>query len=111
MYSHLDLISALDHEINVLKHLASKVTAEHHGHKFTDKQRTIRELLAYLAYQHRQTQLIFTGDMALFADMQDLTDSFDPAQFNAIIDAERGKAKALIQSATPEQLAEEVTIF
>ena len=49
MYSKTQLITALKKEVTILEHLVSKITPELHGHKFTETQRTIKELLAYLA--------------------------------------------------------------
>ena len=61
MYSKTQLITALTKEITILEHLVSKVTPELHSHQFTEAQRTIKELLAYLAASPwKQAELIIT---------------------------------------------------
>ncbi len=112
MYTKEQFLLAFQKEANIIKHLASKVEETHHTHQFTAKQRTIKELLAYFAYAvPRQVQLIFTGDMNLFADMQKLNEEFNPYQFLTAFDQEIKKALTLITEATDAQLEESVSLF
>jgi exonuclease III len=112
MYSQAQLIAALHKEIAILTHLADKITDAHHGHKFTDKQRTITELLAYLAASPaKQIEVIFTGDMNIFADMKDYTENFKPKHFVEDLTKNMHHAIKLIENATEESLSEMISLF
>lgn len=112
MYSKENYIASVEREINIIKHLVSKVNAEHHSHKFTEKQRTIHELVAYLAYSPRKwVKLIFNGDMWVFADSQKLQDEFKMESFNATIDNSRNEVKTMILNADHDSLNEVITLF
>lgn len=83
-----------------------------HDHKFTAPQRTIKDLLAYLAAAPwKMAELIFTGDMSPFATMKEYTESFDPEQFATILHTNATQAISLIENADEASLAETVTLF
>lgn len=115
MYSKQLLLKALKNEFRVLKHLGTKVENEQHlAHKFTEKQRTVRDLMVYIAYSFgKQVTLVEKGemDMTIFADMGDLTANFDPSKWEEILDSEFATIEGAINRLSDEQLATEVTIF
>jgi hypothetical protein len=112
MYSKSQLITAIKKEITILEHLVSKVTPELHGHKFTEAQRTIRELLAYLAASPwKQVELIITGDMSVFATMKEYSESFVADDFITILHDNSTKAIAIIEELSNESLEEAVSLF
>ena len=112
MYSKLHLITALNKEITILEHLASKVTTELHGHKFTETQRTIRELLAYLAASPwKQVELIINGDASIFATMKEFSETFSADDFISIIHSNSTTAISMIETLSEESLTESVSLF
>jgi hypothetical protein len=112
MYSKTQLITAIKKEITILEHLVSKVTPELHDHQFTEAQRTIRELLAYLAASPwKQTELIITWDMSIFANMKEYSDSFVADDFISTLHTNSAKAIAMIEELDNNALNEEVSIF
>ena len=50
MVSKVEILSSISDEIKIIKHLASKIKAEHLGYQPSDKQRTMLQLLQYLTY-------------------------------------------------------------
>jgi hypothetical protein len=112
MYSKAQLLTALKKEIDILEHLQSKIIQEIHDHKFTEPQRTIKDLLAYLTVAPwNMTKLIFTGDISLFADMKAYIEHFDPAQFATILHIHATQALSFIENADESSLAETVSLF
>lgn len=100
-------------EVGILKHLASKTTTtDILEYRLTPAQRSTKELLTYLAHSSwRQAELVITGDMSLFADLDAVMQAFDPATFDATIDANWNHVKWLIQWLSDTQLNETVTLF
>jgi hypothetical protein len=113
MFTTSDLIARLSKEATIIKHLASKINHEQHlGHQFTPGQRTIKELMTYLAYSPlRQLKVILTGDMSVFADVKELGETFDPQTFDQLIDTQLGEMTQLLESMTDEQWAEMIELF
>ena len=112
MYSKLQLITALNKEITILEHLASKVTTKLHGHKFTETQRTIRELLAYLAASPwKQVELIINGDASIFATMKEFSETFSVDDFISTIHSNSTAAISMIETLSEESLTESVSLF
>ena len=48
MYTKTDFLISMDREIDIIKHLYTKINPEHLGYKPTEAQRTKLELLQYL---------------------------------------------------------------
>jgi hypothetical protein len=112
MYTKAQLISAIKKEVHVLEHLQSKINEELHGHRFTAPQRSIRELLAYIAATPwKIVEVINSGDMSVFATMKEYTEHFDPKDFVKTLKDSAAHAIKTIEEATEEHLAETVTLF
>ncbi len=115
MYSKEQLLKALQKEFTILKHLWTKVEHEQHlTHQFTDKQRTIKELMMYLAFSiEKQVQLIVRGewDAAVYGDMGSLSKDFDPTKFDDYLDIEYKKIHDMIEALTSDQLATQISLF
>lgn len=83
-------------------------------HQFTDKQRTIKELMMYLAFSiEKQVQLIVRGewDAAVYGDMGSLSKDFDPTKFDDYLDIEYKKIHDMIEALTSDQLATQISLF
>lgn len=112
MYTKIQLIHAIQKEFNIIKHLGTKIEIAYLTHQFTEKQRTIKELMAYLAYGLlKQVQLIHTEDMGVFANMKELMEHFDHHQFNALIDTASKEIIHIIETMDDEHLAKEFDLF
>ena len=115
MYSKAQFIDNLKNEFRILKHLGTKINHEQHlGHKFTEGQRSVKDLMVYLGYSlGKQLQLVVKGeqDMAVFADYQALSDNFDPQNWETILDTELADMLAGIESLDDAALATPITLF
>lgn len=112
MYSKEQLIWAITHEVNIIKHLATKIAEEHHDHKFTEPQRTVKDLLVYLSTSPwKQVELIFNGDPSIFSTIPAFAETFQVNDFDTVITKNSQDAIAMIQQASDESLQEVVTLF
>lgn len=112
MYTKTQLISAITNEVNIISHLAAKIADEHHDHKFTDAQRTVKELLIYLATSPwKQIELIFNEDPSIFASIAGFATAFQVSDFESAITTHAHEAIAMIESASDELLQQEVSLF
>lgn len=115
MFSKAQLIQHITNEFRILKHLGTKINHEQHlGHKFTESQRTIKDLMVYLGYSlGKLTQLVAKGeqDMSVFADYDTLANNFDPSQRETVLDTELKEIITLIESLNDEALATNMTLF
>lgn len=115
MYTKKQLLAHITNEFRILKHLWTKITTEQHlGHKFTDAQRSVRDLMVYLGYSFwKQLQLVVRGeqDMSVFADMGTITENFDPTTWSSVLDTECNEVVQAIEWLDDDALATEVSIF
>ncbi len=114
MYSKEQLISAIGREFTILKHLGNKVEAQYLDHRFTEKQRTIHELMAYLAFSiEKQVQLIIIGqwEPSIFNNMDALTKTFDHKQRDDLLKTEEEHIVKMIRGLDDEAMHEEITLF
>ncbi len=114
MYGKDHLIKAIENEFNILKHLGNKVEEQYLGHKFTEKQRTIHELMAYLAFSiEKQVQIIVIGhwEPSIFDNMDALTKTFDYRKWDDLLDTENEHIAKMIRSLDDEAMQKEISVF
>ena len=114
MYTKEHLIGTLENEFRILKHLGNKVEDQYADHRFTEKQRTIHELMAYLAFSiEKQVQLIVIGqwEPSIFANMDVLTSTFDRRKWDELLDTEFKHIATMIRGLDEEAMNEEITLF
>lgn len=114
MYSKEKLITAIGNEFQILKHLGNKVEAQYLDHRFTEKQRTIHELMAYLAFSiEKQVQLIVIGqwEPSIFNNMDELTKTFDYKQWDDLLATEEEHIVKMIRGLEDEAMDEEIALF
>lgn len=114
MYSKEKLITAIGNEFKILKHLGNKVEAQYLDHRFTEKQRTIHELMAYLAFSiEKQVQLIVIGhwEPSIFDNMDALTKTFDYRKWDELLTTEEEHIVKMIRSLEDEAMDEEISLF
>ncbi len=99
-------------ETNVIKHLASKVTEEVLAHKFSENQRTLQQLLAYLAHiGSAATADILNDDGTGFASFAQDQENFDVKTFPEAMDKEIEKITTMLEATSEDKFAEEKTMF
>lgn len=114
MYSKEHLISAIGNEFRILKHLGNKVEEQYLHHRFTEKQRTIHELMAYLAFSiEKQVQLIVIGhwEPSIFDNMDALTKTFDYKKWDQLLHTEEEHIVKMIRSLDEEAMTQEISLF
>ena len=114
LYTKEQLITAIGNEFRILKHLGNKVEEQYLHHRFTEKQRTIHELMAYLAFSiEKQVQLIVIGhrEPSIFDNMDALTKTFDYKKRDELLQTEENHIVKMIRSLEPEDMEQEITLF
>ena len=109
-----ELIGALTHEVNVLRHLISKVDASAVGYRPTPKQRSTIEVVRYLVVQGPVlTSAIKAGafDGAAWGAAQAAADSADLAGLDAILATHPAWFAEQIEAMTDEELRETIKLF
>ena len=106
MYTSSQFLTALAYEFSILKHLHTKIDVQEHlDHQFTEHQRTVKELLCYLAYSFSKgIRLIDNGDASVYADMQELQKDFHSDMFSDLIDTQYVQIQDIVQSWSEDQL-------
>ena len=99
-------------EFRILKHLVTKIPADKHHHKPTEKQRTTLELLQFLSYFGSSAfQHYLTGDMGGYGKGSEAAKSVTVENFSAMIDAEEARMKELFAKFTDAELATEISLW
>lgn len=112
MYTKQDFLAAMEREIAIIKHLYSKVEKKDLTHQFTTKQRTIHELLQFLAMTSWFViKAIVTDDSSHYDTFNDTMKSVDVDQFPKLMDQELADAKALLEPLSDQELETPVTLF
>ncbi len=113
MYTKENLKASITHEINVIKHLFSKIPEGQMGYKPTEKQRTMLELLKYLcALTPATVEMVYTAEPKVFMDIQKTaTETVTAENFIEKLDMGATEAMATLDKFTEEDLATVVNIF
>lgn len=113
MYTKDNLKASVMHEINVIKHLFTKIPEGQMGYKPTEKQRTMLELLKYLSALTPATiEMVYTAEPKAFMDIQKIaTDSVTPENFIEKLDEGVTSAMVTLDKFTDEDLSTVVNIF
>lgn len=99
-------------EIEIIKHLSEKVTDENINYKPTEKQRTVRELLGYLAIgPGTALKVAQTGDASFFANSKDEQEKVTLENFKETIDKEGKEIKEILENMTEEEMNEEIDLW
>ncbi len=99
-------------EIEIIKHLSEKVTDENINYKPTEKQRTVRELLGYLAIgPSTALKVVKTGDASIFASSAEEQGKVTLENFKETIDKEGKEIKEILENMTEEEMNEEIDLW
>lgn len=112
MVSRDDLLNAIIHEIDVCKHLATKVPKGGMDYRPTEMQRSTAELLRYLAMCGSQSIVsLKEGDWSHYGEEANGLDTMDPDQFGDVMDEQVKKIKEAFNDISDDDLAnKKVTI-
>lgn len=112
MISKQMLISKLQNEVRILKHLASKATTpELLEFKFSEWQRTTAQWLAYIAIVgSASTKDMINDDASGFETFTEDLESFDVTNFATSIDKDLAQTITILEATSDEKLAEEKTM-
>lgn len=87
MVSRQFLIEAIVHEINVCKHIFSKIPEGEFDFRFSDKQRSTLELMRYLASCGiGPIQSLIAGDWSYYDGYEKEVEGMKPEEFPAVMD-------------------------
>jgi hypothetical protein len=112
MITKQQFIESVMREISIVKHLAEKVTPENINYKPTEKQRTTRELLGYLAFGPKTALMVAkTGDMSLFGTSMADQASVTMENFSEMMDKSAMEIKSTLESMTDDEMNEEVDLW
>lgn len=112
MYTKQDFLAAMEREIAIIKHLYSKVEKKDLAHQFTAKQRTIHELLQFLAMTSGFViKAIVSGDSSHYNSFNDTMKAVNVDHFPRLMDQEMADAKALLEPLSDQDLEVPVTLF
>lgn len=113
MYTKENLKASVVHEINVIKHLFTKIPEGQMGYKPTEKQRTMLELLKYLSALTPATiEMVHTAEPKAFMDIQKVaTETVTTENFIEKLDQGVANAMATLDKFTDEDLSMVVNIF
>lgn len=104
--------ASISAEFRILKHLITKIPADKHHHKPTEKQRTTLELLQFLSYFGSASfQNYLTGDMSGYKAGDEAAKSLTVETMPAALDAEEAKMKEVFMKFTDADLATELSLW
>ncbi|MEK7564344.1 MAG: hypothetical protein AAB510_02130 [Patescibacteria group bacterium] len=112
MITKQTFIKSVLREVDIIKHLAEKITPEVLVYKPTESQRTTLELLGYLAVGPGiALQVAKAGDQSLFAVSGEKQKEVTLENFREIIDKEAAEIKSTMEAMTDEELNEEIDLW
>jgi hypothetical protein len=112
MYTKTDFLQSVDKEIDIIKHLFTKVTLEQMDFKPTEGQRTKLELVQYLSHIGAAgTEMVLTGETGGFAKFVEQGKKVSFENFAEAMDAQKATIHSMVEPLTDEQLSEKVNIF
>ncbi len=99
--------------MRILKHLASKAnTPEVLGFRFSEKQRSTAQWLAYIAIVgSASAKDMLNDDASGFETFNDRYENFDVDTFAATIDKDIAEVIAILEATSDEKLAEQKTMW
>jgi len=111
MLTKEEYIESLIKELDIVKHLAEKIKEEQLGHKPTEAQRSMQELMHYLTYIFvAASDGIASGDGTAYKKyLQSPMPTL--GNFIEMMDKEEKEVTAFLSPLTTEQLAEEIDMW
>jgi hypothetical protein len=112
MLTKEEYIGLLTHELNVIKHLGSKVTPEQLSYQPTEKQRTLNELMQYLSYvTPALIEAAAKNDMSIYMNHHGEASIPSLENFAGLIDKQINKIPELVMAIPEADMNKEVNLF
>lgn len=114
MYTNKDLIEAINSQIDILKHLWSKVSDDNKDFKLSENTRSIEELMFYISYSlPKQVQIFSDWTMTneSFADSAEKQIAFSYKNFATDLDNAMINISNIIANQTEGQMEEIIEVF
>lgn len=111
MLTKQDYIESLQHEFRIIRHLFEKIPTGTWDYRPTEKQRSTRELLAYVASISGSMMQALLNDGKWGDDYDDRAKSVTPENFIEKITAEEKLVIDLFNTFTDEDLEKELDLF
>ncbi|MGE0430792.1 MAG: hypothetical protein AB7K09_06855 [Planctomycetota bacterium] len=102
MYTPEQLIASLQHEVNIIKHLGTKVTADLLHYRPSETQRTLLDLMQYLTTcAIVPARYMATGNWDEADELEQAAGSVMPETFAAAMDQQMSRLAETIRSQAP----------
>ncbi len=114
MYNKQDILASLGRETHLVKHLYSKATPEMMDYRFSDKQRSVRELLIYMTTMGSNIIMYMKDgkyDHAKAVAISEEQNAKGVENFPAMMDEQLDKMSVFINSLSEEDLNREFDLF
>ncbi len=106
MLTKAAFLASLEREAAITKHLVSKLDAGHLDHRFSAPQRSIGELLDYLAVQLEGTVAWFLhGNWDRWEQLENQVKGLTPSAFAAAMDRQMAAVRTLLAPVSDAELA------
>ena len=110
MISKKELLSSVNEEVKIIKHLASKLKAKHLKYKPSEKQRTMLELLQYLSYCGSvATSFVITGNWDAYPKLSEGSKKINLKNFSAAMDSQMKTIEKLLKGFNDKDLSTKAT--
>lgn len=105
-------IQSLEHELRVIRHLASKIDISMLSYRPSETQRSLLELLQYMSYVFETSvEAIISKDGTIYRTRSEEASHMTLEQFDEKISSQSKKIRELVTSLTDEQLNEVVDMW
>jgi len=112
MYTKQELITAIQNEFRIIKHLGTKVPADTEGYKPTEGQRTTLELLQYLSYIFAGVaKAIEKNDNSVYGPYVERAQSTTLANFSERMEEQEKELVTTIGGFTDEDLTMIINLY
>ena len=104
MLTKSEFLASLHREVAITKHLVSKLDAGHLDHRFSAPQRSLGELIDFLAIQlEGSVNYFLTGSWDRWEQLETAVKGLTPSAFDAAMDRQMVAVEALLAGVTDDQ--------
>ncbi len=112
MYTKEEIWNSFSSDFKIIKHLAEKVHIDSHDYKPTEKQRTMLELMQYMAIMGSGIlKIILTGDQSHFAEYVEQGKLVTPENFAEMMDKQETEMKDIFAKFDDAELNKELSLW
>ena len=112
MFTKEEVWQSFSNDFRIIKHLAEKAQADTHGYKPSEKQRTMHELMQYMAIMGSGIlKTILDGDQATFATYVERGKSATPENFIEMMTEQEAEMKETFAKFDDAELDKELSLW